>query len=277
MYDDEIIRVARRERFTILDHETVRDKRLTFCARGLLHYILSLPANWKVNLNHLVGESPAGPAALKTMTKELKKYRYMVRLRFKVAQGRFQWKTIVSERPMTDEQIRVYSNPGQLELLAFPPVVDFPLVEIPSTGEPSTGEPLTGLSTSGEPPDIRKTDQKERFSNERSKDRKTENELEPLPFSSTEFVSAWDDYEQSRREKKKSITPTARKLLCKKLLAMGEARAAAALTHSAACGYQGLFEPSGNGRRPADSKVSQSMDAVHREIARLEDERARVQ
>src|SRR5438045_9182125 len=104
MYDDEIIRVARRERFAILDHETIRDKRLTFCARGLLHYILSLPSNWKVNLNHLVGESPAGPAALKTMIKELKKYRYMVRLRFKVARGRFQWKTIVSERPMTDEQ-----------------------------------------------------------------------------------------------------------------------------------------------------------------------------
>ena len=174
------------------------------------------------------------------MLKELKKYRYMVRLRFKVAQGRFQWKTIVSERPMTDEQIRVYSNPGQLELLNFPPVVDFPLVENPSTGDPSSGEPLSGLSTSGEPPDIRKTDLNERLKDERSTDRKLTNEEEPLPFLSAEFNSAWNDYVKVRKEKKKPITATVRERLIKKMIEWGEEAAIAALNYSADHGYTGV-------------------------------------
>ena len=65
----------------------------------------------------------------------------------------------------------------------------------------------------------------------------------PLPFSSPEFSEAWNDWESVRKEKKKPITPTAKKLQCEMLAKMGESRAIATLKHSTAGSYAGLFEP----------------------------------
>ena len=64
-----------------------------------------------------------------------------------------------------------------------------------------------------------------------------------LPFTSPEFIDAWNLWESSRRESRKPITPTARSLQLKKLRGMGEALAIATLTNSAENGYTGLFPP----------------------------------
>lgn len=247
MFDDEFIRVARRERFAILDQETVRDKRLSFGARGLLNYLLSLPDNWHVNTKHLLGQSPAKDTALRRMVGELKKYRYMARLKFKDEAGRFKWKTIVAERPLTDEQMAFYQKPGQLSLLELSPVVDFPRVEEPQVANPRVelpreGNPQNGSSTSGKPTDIRKTDLKEL-----SKEEKLKNEeMKLLPFSSPEFLAAWDDYVKVRREKRKPITKTVLQRLVKKMIAWGEAATTAALNYSADRGYTGVDPSWGN-------------------------------
>ncbi len=64
-----------------------------------------------------------------------------------------------------------------------------------------------------------------------------------LPFKSDEFKEAWNDWKQHRIEKRKSITPLSAKKALSELLAMGEARAIAAINHSIANGWQGIFEP----------------------------------
>ena len=66
-----------------------------------------------------------------------------------------------------------------------------------------------------------------------------------LPFSSDQFKEAWSNWRQHRKEKKIPITPTSTKMQFKKLSVMGEARAIAAINHSTAEGYQGIYEPSG--------------------------------
>ncbi len=63
-----------------------------------------------------------------------------------------------------------------------------------------------------------------------------------LPFSSDEFIAAWNAWLDHRRETKKKLTPTSVRMQFKKLAAMGEARAIAAIEHSIASGYQGIFE-----------------------------------
>jgi hypothetical protein len=66
-----------------------------------------------------------------------------------------------------------------------------------------------------------------------------------LPFSSPDFLMFWSNWEQHRIEIKKKLTPTTKKQQLAKLGEMGEARAIAALKHSLAGGWQGIFEPQG--------------------------------
>ena len=66
-----------------------------------------------------------------------------------------------------------------------------------------------------------------------------------LPFSSPHFLIFWSNWEQHRIEIKKKLTPTTKRQQLAKLAEMGEARAIAALKHSLAGGWQGIFEPTG--------------------------------
>jgi hypothetical protein len=67
---------------------------------------------------------------------------------------------------------------------------------------------------------------------------------EPLPFSSADFLEAWNDYKQARKEKRQRVTSTIQRALSKKMSLWGEGRSIAALIHST--GYTGLFEPNGS-------------------------------
>lgn len=82
-----------------------------------------------------------------------------------------------------------------------------------------------------------------------------------LPFQSGAFRTAWENWAKHRAEKRQKLTPTTIASQFKKLEAMGEARAIAALEHSTTQGYQGIFEPSGgaNGQqsRPSGPGVGQ--------------------
>jgi len=77
-----------------------------------------------------------------------------------------------------------------------------------------------------------------------------------LPFASDKFSEAWDEWNQHRREKKKPITPTSRTRQFKQLEAMGEPRAIAAIHHSIAQGWTGIFEPTANANQPKTRELS---------------------
>ncbi len=65
----------------------------------------------------------------------------------------------------------------------------------------------------------------------------------PSNLETPEFQAAWADWLQHRREIKRPLTPTAAKGQLLKLADMGPERAIAALKHSIANGWQGIFEP----------------------------------
>ena len=46
------------DRFVILPNELAREQNLSFRARGLLAYLLSMPEDWLTNSNQLAGQSP---------------------------------------------------------------------------------------------------------------------------------------------------------------------------------------------------------------------------
>lgn len=84
--------------------------------------------------------------------------------------------------------------------------------------------------------------------------RQSQDALE-LPFQSESFKEAWTDWQQHRREKKASLTPTSIKKQFKELAAWGEARAIAAINHSISRGWQGIFEPSATGSNSKPQKA----------------------
>lgn len=92
------------------------------------------------------------------------------------------------------------------------------------------------------------------------KERVHEAKVIPLPFTSEAFALAWAEWETSRREAGKPIKPTGRKLQMAKCIEWGEIRAIAALRHSAANGYQGLFEPNTQRNGPV-AKTQSERDA----------------
>jgi hypothetical protein len=69
----------------------------------------------------------------------------------------------------------------------------------------------------------------------------------PVPdaLNVPEFLSAWNDYQQHRREKRSALTPTAARQALNDLAKMGPGRAVKAIRHSIGKGWTGIFEPTG--------------------------------
>jgi hypothetical protein len=64
------------------------------------------------------------------------------------------------------------------------------------------------------------------------------------PFCGEEFLAAFADFEQHRKEHKRAVKATERKSLYKKLARMGEVATTAALRQSVEAGWFRVFEPS---------------------------------
>lgn len=76
-----------------------------------------------------------------------------------------------------------------------------------------------------------------------------------LPFPSDQFRRAWSEWCGHRAEIRKPLTALGAAKQLGILSAMGEQRAIAAIDHSIACGWTGLFEQkSGNSRQPGEER-----------------------
>jgi hypothetical protein len=78
-----------------------------------------------------------------------------------------------------------------------------------------------------------------------------------LPFDSDAFKDAWNDWEQHRKEKRKTLTPTTKKKQLAKLGTLTEGDAIAMLIHSTTQGYEGLYAPKNNNTQQANVPAGQ--------------------
>lgn len=72
----------------------------------------------------------------------------------------------------------------------------------------------------------------------------------PESLRTTEFIEAWRQWRDFRKEKKKTMSDRAIKMTLKRLGEWGSQRAVAAIEFSIANDYQGVFEESRNGSKP---------------------------
>lgn len=84
-----ILRTNKRQDFTILPNSALQNASLSWEARGLLAYLLSLPHDWEVHLSDLANRAPSGKDKLSRIVKELGAHGFIVKTHLRAKSGRF--------------------------------------------------------------------------------------------------------------------------------------------------------------------------------------------
>ncbi len=128
-------RVNKSKNYTTINNTGLRDERLSWKAKGILAYILSLPDDWVFYMEEISTHAKDGIDSLRVGMKELKKYGYVRRFPVKNEKGKItNWETIIYEVPQVEN-----------------PQVEVPFVENPtllSTKKPSTNKQNTNIQSS---------------------------------------------------------------------------------------------------------------------------------
>ena len=108
-----IVRSKRPARFTVIDNDIVRNHSLSFKARGLLIYLLSMPDDWSVSSHHLASVGAEGRSAVRTGLTELVELGYLVRERRQDPEtGRWGWVQTVYDQPVRNPVEAPVDNPS---------------------------------------------------------------------------------------------------------------------------------------------------------------------
>lgn len=94
-----IFRTKAEKEYTTIRNSLVKDKSLSWGARGLLIYLLSKPETWVVRKTDLVAMSPASNHVVARILKELEIVGYIKRDRIRNDKGQWEWHTWVYDKP----------------------------------------------------------------------------------------------------------------------------------------------------------------------------------
>jgi hypothetical protein len=232
-----IIRSPRPEsNFYILNKRISEDSRLSWSARGMLIFLLGKPDHWRVNIEALInctGEScrPAGKTAVYAIISELLQAGYMTRQ--KHADGTLDY--YVHEDPQSPV------DKGSE----------------PDSGNPNLANPNLGNQT------LVSTELKQVS----RKAAKTKDAAAPLVLPEWLDPELWEEWVQHRKEKKKPLTPSS---ALKTIEQLADYRAQgvdlkAAINHSIANGYQGIFPPNSKTSGVSSTKTKSLADMDYSE------------
>ena len=75
--DTKFIKTKKEKNFTVLDNTFIKDTRLSWKAKGLMTYLLSLPDDWTIHLLEIEQHATDGKSALRSAINELKEFGYL--------------------------------------------------------------------------------------------------------------------------------------------------------------------------------------------------------
>lgn len=126
-------------RYTQIPNEWIRDTRISFKAKGVLHLLLSHKSGWRTSISHLSSVGKDGRDAVRTAIIELEESGYLVRSR--IREG---GKLGGSEWRLTDP-------------FDAPPMTDFPMQEKPMLENPMQENPTLKNTNTKKTNNLKKT------------------------------------------------------------------------------------------------------------------------
>ena len=94
-----VFRVEKNKNYTVMANYHLRDKELSFKAKGLLSYMLSLPEDWDYSLNGLASLNKEGIKAIKNIITELKEHGYLKIMKLREENGQYKYDYLIREIP----------------------------------------------------------------------------------------------------------------------------------------------------------------------------------
>jgi uncharacterized phage protein (TIGR02220 family) len=96
-----ILRVEKNANYVVMNRTALNDKRLSWKAKGIMAYMLSMPDDWVFYITELTKHSTDGEKAFRSGLKELKENGYVKRNAVREGNKIVGWETIVTEIPQT--------------------------------------------------------------------------------------------------------------------------------------------------------------------------------
>lgn len=94
-----VFRVQKSKNYTVMSNYHLKDKNISFKAKGMLSFMLSLPDDWDYSLNGLCSVSKEGLDSIKGIVKELEKNKYLEIRKSRNDKGKFEYEYLIYERP----------------------------------------------------------------------------------------------------------------------------------------------------------------------------------
>ena len=96
-----VFRIEKTNNYTVMSNHHLKDINLSYRAKGLLSFMLSLPDDWDYSVNGLAKISKESIKAIRSTLKELEDMGYLVRTRIQLDNGRFDYEYTIYETPYT--------------------------------------------------------------------------------------------------------------------------------------------------------------------------------
>ena len=97
------LRVLPRDSFTVVRNEAIRDKQLSFRARGLLAWMLSHESGRLITAAAMIEAGMEGRDSVRTALRELEAAKYICRIRYMDRTGQWFHEMTVTDLPTTEE------------------------------------------------------------------------------------------------------------------------------------------------------------------------------
>lgn len=99
-----VFKIEKTKDFTIMSNYHLRDRNLSFKAKGLLSFMLSLPEDWDYSLKGLCAISKENRDAIRSTLKELQDNHYLEIEKVRGDKGYFEYNYLIYEKPHFIEQ-----------------------------------------------------------------------------------------------------------------------------------------------------------------------------
>ena len=121
-----VFKIEKNKNYTVMSNYHLRDKKLSYKAKGLLSFMLSLPENWDYSLNGLCAISKEGRDGIRSILKELQEHHYLEIEKVRGDKGYFEYNYLIYEIPHIIE-LEKENNPA----------TDIPYMDEPDMEEPT--------------------------------------------------------------------------------------------------------------------------------------------